>query len=141
MVCRARCFGLPLCSAIAREALAQRLGLLLLVRMHRPLIPKGLPNVLSRVRRTCQLHCEMTVNDRNWSSHARLFHYFVTIAYNKPVICFFNCKTDALNPAPCSLLQICRFLLWAERCRGYNLNSRNASGREEGPNKKRAMSY
>ena len=104
MVCWARCFGLPLCSAIAREALAQRLGLLLLGAMG-------------------------------------LFLYFVAIAYNKPVICFFNCKTDALNPAPCSLLQICRFLLWAERCRGYNLNSRNASGREEGPNKKRAMSY
>jgi len=28
--CRVRCFGLPLYSAIAREALAERLGLLLL---------------------------------------------------------------------------------------------------------------
>ncbi|MGA6931327.1 MAG: hypothetical protein WBZ35_18600, partial [Pseudolabrys sp.] len=35
-----------------------------------------------------------------------LFLYFVAIAYNKPVICFVNCKTDALNSAPCSLWQI-----------------------------------
>ncbi|MGB6810009.1 MAG: hypothetical protein WBE81_25980 [Pseudolabrys sp.] len=41
------------------------------------------------------------------NSHAGLFLYFVAIAYNKPAICFFNyCKTDALNPAPCSLWQI-----------------------------------
>ena len=30
LLCRVCCFGLPLCSAIAREALAERLGLLLL---------------------------------------------------------------------------------------------------------------
>ena len=53
----------------------------------------------------------------------------------------FQLQNRRLEPGAVFPFADCRFLLWAERCRGYNLNSRNASGREEGPNKKRAMSY
>ena len=94
MVCRARCFGLPLCSANAREALAQRLGLLLLGACIGPLTE--IPNKGSQTAFAGEADVPIALRndcyDPKRSSHAGLLLYFMAIAYNKPAICFFNCK-------------------------------------------------